>query len=170
MDNILQVQNFSILSALQNHQEGEVAYCQDEQQYYIFKDGQWIKVEANMTSDGLQLNLYDLNKQIMEQLPDFDEEQIKDFKAALEIWKSPKADKYYMLYGKEISDFTLLVEDIDEDDNLLSDSVVECLESFEAIKEYDMSGDAVEIWVKTEDGVTVLYLFGYDAGVVAYHG
>lgn len=170
MDNILQVQNFSILSALQNHQEGEVAYCQDEQQYYIFKDGQWIKVEANMTSDGLQLNLYDLNKQIMEQLPDFDEEQIKDFKAALEIWKSPKADKYYMLYGKEISYFTLFAEDNDEDDNLLSDSVVECLESFEAIKEYDMSGEAVEIWVKTEDGVTVLYLFGYDAGVVGYHG
>jgi len=170
MDNILQVKNYSILSALQNHQEGEVAYCEDEQQYYIFKDGKWLKVEANMTSEGLQLNLYDLNKQIMEQLPDFNEEQIKDFKAALEIWKSPKADKYYMLYGREIGYFTLFVEDIDEDDNLLSDSVVECLGSFEAIKEYDMSGEAVEIWVRTEEGVTVLYLFGYDAGVVTYHG
>lgn len=170
MDNILQVKNYSILSALQNHQEGEVAYCEDEQQYYIFKDGKWLKVEANMTSDGLQLNLYDLNKQIMEQLPDFNEEQIKDFKAALEIWKSSRADKYYMLYGKEIGYFTLFVEDSDKDDNLLSDSVVECLDSFEAIKEYDMSGEAVEIWVKTEDGVTVLYLFGYDAGVVTYHG
>lgn len=170
MDNILQVQNFSILSALQNHQEGEVAYCQDEQQYYIYKDGKWIKVEANMTSDGLQLNLYDLNKQIMEQLPDFNEEQINDFKAALEIWKSPKADKYYMLYGREIGYFTLFAEDNDDDDNLFSDSVMECLESFEAIKEYDMSGEAVEIWVKAEDGITVLYLFAYDAGVVTYHG
>ena len=42
--------------------------------------------------------------------------------------------------------------------------------SFEAIKEYDINEDAIEIWVKTEDDVTVLYLFGYDAGVVNYHG
>lgn len=170
MDNILKVQSHAVLNALKNHQEGEVAFCEDEQQYYIYKDGQWMKVEANMTGDGLQLNLYDLNKQIMEQLPNFDEEKIKDFKAALEIWKTPKADKYYMLYGREIGYFTLFVEDNDEDDNLLSDSVMECLESFEGIKEYDMSGDAVEIWVKAEEGVTVLYLFGYDAGVVTYHG
>ena len=170
MDNILKVQSHAVLNALKNHQEGEVAFCEDEQQYYIYKDGQWMKVEAKMTGDGLQLNLYDLNKQIMEQLPNFDEEKIKDFKAALEIWKTPKADKYYMLYGREIGYFTLFVEDNDEDDNLLSDSVMECLESFEGIKEYDMSGDAVEIWVKAEEGVTVLYLFGYDAGVVTYHG
>ena len=170
MDNVLKVQNYTVLNALKNHQEGEVAYCEDEKQHYIFKDGEWRKVEAKMMADGLQLNLYDLNKQVIEQLPDFNDEQIKDFKAALEIWKTPKADKYYMLYGKEISYFTLFVEDNDEDDNLLSDSVMECLENFEAIKEYDMSGDAVEIWVKTEEGVTVLYLFGYDAGVVTYHG
>ena len=170
MDNILKVQNFSILSALPNHEEGEVAYCEDDHQYYIYKNDGWIKVEAQMTGDGLKLNLYDLNKQIIEQLKDFDEEQIKDFKDAIEIWKTPKANKYYLLYGREIGYFTLFVEDNDEDDNLLSDSLVECLESFEAIKEYDMNEEAVEIWVKTEDGVTVLYLFGYDAGVVTYHG
>lgn len=170
MDNILKVQNFSILSALPNHEEGEVAYCEDNQQYYIYKNDGWMQVEAQMTGDGLKLNLYDLNKQIIEQLKDFDEEQIKDFKAAIEIWKTPRTNKYYLLYGREIGYFTLFVEDNDEDDNLLSDSLVECLESFEAIKEYDMNEEAVEIWVKTEDGVTVLYLFGYDAGVVTYHG
>ena len=110
MDNLLTVQNYSVLSALQNHSDGEVAYCKDE-------------------------------------------------------------DKYYLLYGKEIGYFTLFQENNNEkEDYGLGEGVIECLSSFEAIKEYDINEDAIEIWVKTEDDVTVLYLFGYDAGVVNYHG
>ena len=35
MDNLLTVQNYSVLSALQNHSDGEVAYCKDEDKYSL---------------------------------------------------------------------------------------------------------------------------------------
>ena len=124
-----------------------------------------------MTNDGLKLNLYDLNKQIIGQLADFTEEQVNDLNAAINIWRGARDNKYYLLYGKEIGYFTLFQEDNNKkEDYGLGEGVIECLSSFEAIKEYDINEDAIEIWVKTEDDVTVLYLFGYDAGVVNYHG
>lgn len=170
MDNLLTVQNYSVLSALQNHSDGEVAYCKDEDKYYVYHDG-WIQVEASITNDGLKLNLYDLNKQIISQLADFTEERVNDLNAAINIWSGARDNKYYLLYGKEIGYFTLFQEDNNEkEDYGLGEGVIECLSSFEAIKEYDINEDAIEIWVKTEDNVTVLYLFGYDTGVVNYHG
>lgn len=170
MDNLITVQNYSVLSALKNHEDGEIAYCTDEEKYYIYRDG-WIQVEATMTNDGLKLNLYDLNKQIIGQLADFTEEQVNDLKAAINIWSGARDNKYYLLYGKEISYFTLFTEDNKEkEDYGLGEATIECLSSFEAIKEYDISEESIEIWIRNEDDITVLYLFGYDAGVVGYHG
>ena len=72
---------------------------------------------------------------------------------------------YYMLYGKEISYFTLFK--INES-KYFGKEVIECLKDVGYIKAIDLTdtGDAIECWVENEQGPTCLYLFPYDAGVV----
>ena len=73
---------------------------------------------------------------------------------------------YYMLYGKEISYFTLF-RVIDSD--YFGYEVIECLKNIGAIKAIDFTEtkDAIEIWVENEnDEPTCLYLFPYDNGIV----
>ena len=170
MADMIKVPNLKMLNALPSiPQEGEVAFCEDEQKYYMFHE-QWIPVEATMTDEGLKLNLYDLNKQIINQLLDYTDEKIKDLKEVIRIWKTSKEDSYFMLYGKEIGYFSLFVADYEGQYSTFEEEVVACLNDFDAIKEYDVNEKAIELWVKTGEDVTALYLFGYDAGVVGYNG
>jgi hypothetical protein len=174
MGDYISVQNKAMLDALVNHEDGEIAFVEDEQSYYMYKNG-WIPVKAEMTGEGLKLNLYDLNKQIINQLPDYDEEKLEDFKKAIEIWKGSKSDKFYLLYGKEISYFSLFVENEEDAEMGFADQVVDIIvNSFKSVKEYDITEDnsAVEIWVYDEElgDTTVMYLFCYGQGVVPYYG
>jgi hypothetical protein len=169
MDNVIKVQNFSILSALPNHTEGEVAYCEEEQAYYIYQDG-WKRVEATMDEEhGLQLNLYDLNKQVISQLQDFTDEQLDELKTVITSWRATRGGQKYLMYGKEISYFTLFEPKDDSTENF-GEAVIACLKDFDSVKEYEIGQDAIEVWIKTNEDVTVLYLFNYDAGVVTYNG
>ena len=70
-----------------------------------------------------------------------------------------------MLYGKEISYFTLfkIVEP-----QYFSYEVIECLKNVGDIKAIDLTEDkdAIEAWVIADNEVTCLYLFPYDLGIV----
>ena len=74
-------------------------------------------------------------------------------------------NKYYMMYGKEISYFTVFeIIGLNE----FGQDIIDCCTNVGVIKAMDLteSGDAVEIWVETEEGPTCLYLFPYDQGIV----
>jgi hypothetical protein len=79
-----------------------------------------------------------------------------------------------MLYGKEISYFTVFyANDNSEEglDNVFSINVTDCLKAFKSVKsiDYTENKDAIEIWVSDDnDNVTCLYLFPYDNGVVYF--
>jgi hypothetical protein len=75
-------------------------------------------------------------------------------------------NKYFMLYGKEISYFTVfkIIEP-----QYLGEDVLSCCLNVGPVKVMDLTeaGDAVEIWVQPEnDEPTCLYLFPYDSGIV----
>ena len=58
----------------QQFQEGMVAYIDDK--VYMYQNNEWSQIVAKPTNDGLKLNLYDLNKSIIVQLPSANEEEI----------------------------------------------------------------------------------------------
>lgn len=70
-----------------------------------------------------------------------------------------------MLYGKEISYFTLykIIKP-----QCFGNEVIDCLKNIGIIKAIDFTEtqDAIEIWVEDDNGPTCLYLFPYDNGVV----
>ena len=140
--------------------EGEIIQT-PEGKFMIWHDNTWneVKIEGG----GINMGLYDMNKQIISQLP-----CMEDFSKALEDIRTLHEtywNKYYMMYGKEISYFTLF-EIIGYND--FGNDVIDCCTNIGPIKAMDLTeaGDAIEIWVEIEDGPTCLYLFPYDGGIV----
>lgn len=146
--------------------EGDIAYGIDTETYYKWENG-WIPVNVPKEI-GMNLNLYDLNIQLIEQFKDITDKETLNAKAKqITEFMNKFKNQYYLLYGKEIAYFTLFKK-VENTENA-GDVVIECLENIGAIKCIDLteSKDAIEVWVKTPEGkVTCLYLFPYDMGIV----
>jgi hypothetical protein len=171
MNEIIELPNKAALDALQNHYEGEIAFCKEEGLYYSYHNNEWVPVPEERNTNGeFSLNLYALNKQIVAQLPPFDIQRLADAKETLENWRKDNCP--YLLYGKEISYFTLFVPGEEKEDSFV-DCVFDCLATIgNIIYSFDVaSEDAIEIWIDDGNGdATVLYLFDYSEGMVYYHG
>jgi hypothetical protein len=142
-------------------EEGELIQT-PEGKYVIWHDGSWNEIK--MENGGINMGLYDINKQIISQLP-----ALNDFTKAIADVRdlhSKYWNEYYMMYGKEISYFTLFkVCGMNE----FGQDVIDCCANIGVIKAMDMTeaADAIEIWIQSEnDEPTCLYLFPYDNGVV----
>ena len=119
----------------------------------------------------INMSLYDMNKQIVAQLPNLTD--FTDSIAAIDIYVGETRNTHYMLYGKELSYFTMfqrcagLTETVGE-------AAIDCLKNVGVIKSIDATsaGDAFEIWVMPDgsEEVTCLYLFPYDSGIVQVGG
>ena len=142
-------------------QEGEIIQNSIDKKFYIYKDSNWMLI--NTESSGINMGLYDINKQIILQLPD-----LTDFTLASEVIKNFNTywhNVYYMLYGKEISYFTVfkIKEPI-----LFDYEVIDVIKNIGPVKAIDLTenGDAIEIWIIYNNEPTCLYLFPYDTGIV----
>ena len=116
------------------------------------------------------MNLYELNKQAMAKIPALTKEQIEEKKELLYKYYTYNVNQCFMLLCKDISYYTLFR--IDDDGNApdkFEDVVIECAQDIGTLISVEEEKDAgsIEIWVKPEDGEPlVMYLFGYDKGVI----
>lgn len=105
-------------------------------------------------------NLYELNKQVMAQLPPQDEVTMNHNWNVIGDWFGKDQDRWFMLMCKERSDFTLF----HITDNQFTKGLQELKEVLEergqilAIQ-YQHGEDAFEIWVKSEQEVFMFMLF-----------
>lgn len=116
------------------------------------------------------MNLYDLNKLIISQIPSLSQDALLEKKDVINALHAKYNNSYYMLYGKEISYFTLFKI---IDPAYFNYDVFDCLKHLGGdIKAMDLTedSDAVEIWIEIEQNPTCLYLFPYDSGVVNVGG
>lgn len=156
------------------------AYCEENEKFYTFHEGKWIIIEENMEElMPSPMQLYELNKQFVSQLPPLTEQDLKDRKEMVDNWVDESID-FYLLYGREISYFTLFQRCKDEAiTESISDILFECLDGIGTVVSMDVLTEldepTIEIWVKIavedqEDFVTVLYLFDYTKGVEKFRG
>ena len=124
--------------------------------------------EEMKVAGNIQMNIYDLNKQLVSQCPLLDKEQMYDAKDTINDYGKNTNNKYYMLLCKDISYYTLF--NIDFEIPALEDFgsvVLDCATDIGAIKAVDRTEGAIEIWVHPEEGEPLaMYLFAYDMGVV----
>lgn len=154
-------------SNISNPNEGDFVYIESLKQIKQYKDSNWENIAAD---SNLNFSLYDLNRQIIAQLKPLTEEEITDKTKIISDFEQEKKNRHYLLYGKEISYFTLFEADEFTKADFGSE-VIDCLKNVGNIKSIELTKakDAIEIWLSDNNNeVTVLYLFPYDEGVVYY--
>ena len=154
--------------------EGCTVFLEDIKETIIYRNGEWVAQEigeTTSTSGEVSMSLYEMNRQLINQLPDYNEEAWDGAKEILKEYLEKHNHSYYMLYGRELSYFTVFhKEDSAEFVDLFS-ALKTCLDSVGSVRSFDFDGEtAIEIWVKPDvaSAVTCLYLFPYDDGVVTF--
>ena len=163
---MLTVDTYKMLKALPNHTEGEIAYVTKEEQTYQYTENGWQVIPK--PKGGLNMSLYDINKQIMAQQPN-----MEDFESSFKLltdFHTSKGNKYYMLLFKDLNYYTIFHTNDDKTLLMFEIEVINCLrDTFKNVKSIteNFDGEAIECWIETFDGeVVVGYLFGYDGGVI----
>ena len=117
---------------------------------------------------GLQLNLYDLNKQFISQIPDLDDDGIEVALMTVMAYMKNTENKYYMLLCRDVNYYTLFNVSSAITEPYACEEVLACAGDWGTLKSVEINeNDAVEIWVHNEqEGAMVMYLFPYDTGVI----
>lgn len=130
------------------------------------------------TSEVALGNLYEMNKQIMENEPPISKEERKLAKNHLVEWLMNNFNKkYLMLLCHELRDYTVFNLDKASSKPMLSvteadivaEDIFECMVNRGQLISFDdAEGNAWEIWIRNEEGCFVYYLFPYGEAVLEY--
>ena len=172
---IPKVKKFEYLSAIKNHQNGEIVFVEDlnQEYYYLEEEDKWIpyfaEEELVTVKEGETpgTNLYQLNKMLVANLTNYGVEDIKSAKKLIRNFIDENSAKVYMLLCHDLRYYTIFLKNKSYEENM-EDVVIECLEYFGDIKsiEYDEDSNVIELWFTYEEEPFVAYLFGYDEGVI----
>lgn len=164
---ITQIKNLKTLNVLQNHNENEIFFCEENKKYYTWHNG-WQEVQVN--GKGISMNLYELNKSIVNQLTPLTISEILNKTQIIEDMHNTVRNIHYMLLCKEYNYYTIF----EADDNpimTLKVAVYDILKELGDIYSIEAKGNEVlELWIKpfNEEEPFVFYFFPYDKGVVYY--
>ena len=117
--------------------------------------------------------LYDINKNLVNQLEDLTDEDIKLRAEFLTHYIHDTNNQYYMLLCNERKDYTIFRRlTIGDEDSpgceLIEILLYECLPNRGGIKSIDLTDDkqAVEIWLVIDGKCFCYYFFPYDAAII----
>ena len=151
--------------------EGQTVLLSDEPIMYSYYDGaNWIESETPIGAIkdiNMGMSIYELNKQLVEQEGPLTNPKEKI--CLIDSYREETGATFYLLYGKEISYFTLFTCIYQEYEfETLGEAVFECLSNVGEVYSVERTADenAIEIWIKADDNMTCLYLFPYDSGIV----
>ena len=118
----------------------------------------------------MQMTLYEMNQQLIANMPSFEEKDWNEAATVIADWVSAHMDSYYMLLCKELSYYTLF--NTSRENLAVADFTTELfdiLKDLGAVKniEVDTNG-MIAIWLNWhgEEVPRCFYLFPYGAGVV----
>lgn len=162
----IRVSNLNSLNALQQHKEGEIAWVEDVEKFYVWNDG-WTVLDTKNT--GVNLSLYEVNKQVIAQMPTLSGADLEAARLTLSHYVNglDHSDDYYMLLCYDLRYFTMFARDQKYEENIV-DAIMDCLSYVGEVKSVEESADgqAIEIWVTKDEEAYVMYFFDYGRGVV----
>ena len=179
MSNPIKFTQFPQIQDLHSHvaEIGEIAWVEDVEKYYVATENGWNQVDMKAMSQGIELTAYDMNKQIMAQLPEITPEQRAEYEKFLDDYHLQTDAVFYMLLCKDISYYTVFESDECDFDMFgypvvkFGQTVLECIDNAGTIVEMHPEDEAVEIWIKLPEGDAVaMYLFAANHLVVPFKG
>lgn len=168
MDKNWTVKRKSEINNLTECQLGEIVFCEDTHEYYMRGEDCWMELAIDKNSG---LNLYELNKNIINQLPSLTKEQIFEKKDLIKKYRDNTNNIFHMLLCRDYNYYTIFVKKENDEFHNLSDAVLTIVFELGDVYSIEETEDgAIEIWIKPtgEEEPYVFYLFPYDAGVVYY--
>lgn len=156
---------------------GEIVYFTDTEECMVYNDGSWIPLSnITITKDeenkltGLQMSVYDLNKQVVNSFPIV--EDWTEFEKTINEFNKKNITTSYMLLCKDISYYTIFQEaDVFVNFGSLGEAVLTCANDIGGIVAVDLTEneDAIEIWVRTPEGENLcMYFFDCSGLIVTY--
>lgn len=152
-------------------EQGETAHVEKTNKIYVFNN-EWTEVKVDGDSN-IHMTVYEINEQLIKQLPDLTEEQIQEKKQIIIDFYTQKDTNVYMLLCKEHSYFTVfLLEDKWSLKNYesLEDEVINCVlfngaHTIRSIENID--NNELEIWAADKDNeIWCYHLFDYAEGFI----
>lgn len=165
---MIQVDNKRMLDALVHHDEGELALVTDEEQIYQYNNGWQPYIPEN---DELGLTVYEINQQVIKQMPNLDADQIQNGINIIDQYT--RANSYYMLLCRDMNYYTVFVTGNDDYEETVGQAAIECFDTLGAeLKAIDLTddGSAIEIWfvlpIGDQSQAICAYIFNYNEGVI----
>lgn len=126
-------------------------------------------LEENRNLELASLSLYEMNQQIVSQLPAISaKEKAEGLKSIKKLFTNFD-DNYFMLLSNELKYYTLFdfnQSKTSETVEYMINEICNCFRSLGVLKSIEMTRDknAIEIWIDDN----IFYLFRYDKGVIKY--
>lgn len=117
-----------------------------------------------------EVSLYELNQQLIAQMPQYDEKKWTDAKLIIADWYKNHKDSYYMLLCNQCNYYTLF--DMTRENAIGADLAYEIQDTIRYVGPvHDISvdtNDMIAVWAKWRDtdNIHCFYLFPYSQGVV----
>ena len=147
---------------------GEVVTVEDTTYYW---DNEWKELKIEMKdNNGLTMTMYELNEQLMSQMPDHTSFSLAEDVAIIDGFHTRVKSDYYMMLCKEASYFTIFTTiNPDGEFHTLGDAAIACAQDLGSIRAVTNIEDSeIEIWVNAGESMLCLHLFNYAAGVVPF--
>ena len=121
-------------------------------------------------SGNFGMNLYDLNKSLISQMPALTLEQIiRQKEVVVDPFLVATDSYYYMLLCNELKYYTIFNVNINMTEPTVGEELFACLNEFcDEVKSIEKTDDgcAIEIWFTKDEETYVMYFFDYAGGVI----
>ena len=148
---------------------GQTVWCSTEDRVYRYDPIEGWQYIPDDAESSVGMSMYNINKQIIAQLPPIDEADMVAVKREIirKYCDQMKAE-YYMLLCRDINYYTVFRMDIKLADETIEDVLVDCANYIGAIKSIGFTEDeqALELWMTNEEDTYAAYFFPYDQGVI----
>ena len=123
--------------------------------------------EKTKANGNINMSLYDLNKQIVAQLPVLTDEELKEKYDLINEYGNFK--EWCMMLNKEIGYYTVFHHIPKDAEETFASAVLDCCASLGDVKAIDWADEdhqAIEIWIVKDNEAFAFYLFDYAQGVI----
>lgn len=148
---------------------GQTVWCSSEDKVYRFDPVEGWQHIPDDQDTSIGMNMYDINKQIIAQLPAINEaDMIAVKREIIRKYCDQMKAEYYMLLCRDINYYTVFKIDLKLADETIEDVLVDCANYIGTIKSIGFTEDeqAIELWMTNEEDTYVAYFFPYDKGVI----
>lgn len=148
-----------------------IYFIKENNKAYMYDEKQNKYWPVDIENKGLELNLYDLNKNIINQLEPMTIDEINLKTGLLEDYYNKAKNTYHMLLCKDYNYYTIFTFNVNPEFSNFTEAIITIITELGAVYNLDLNDEgAIEIWIKPigEENPYVFYLFPYDAGVVYY--